>query len=241
MKETTQKLSNAQKASEQVKQQLNESQKENSEIVAQLHKTQEELENYYQKNQDTVNKLNESQKQIANLENDKQNAKQALEKSQKQIEKHKQELPKLEQENQVLLKQLHIVQEELERYYNQAHNIQSEKTSLLYGAAERVKQDLPYRLGATMIQQSKSLKGLLSLPFTLKKIYREFQPIENLPDIASYQDAFEAEKVKRHLSYRLGRIWIKNIGNPIRVIYLPIALTKEVCGFKKNNKKRSLK
>ena len=57
--------------------------------------------------------------------------------------------------------------------------------AVYYGAVDRVKQDLPYRLGAQMIK-AKTVKDLAGLPLALAREYQTFQkqkPIDNLPPI----------------------------------------------------------
>lgn len=149
----------------------------------------------------------------------------------------------LAHENALLIAQLHVVQEELERYHlnSQLPNIdptsksavEVEKT-LFYGAADRIKRQLSYRLGAIMISHSKSMRGLCSMPWALYSEARIFQsekkmvPMQKLPPIWKYEDSHEAERVKKHLSYRLGAILIANMRSPIGWFKLPRALRKEV-------------
>lgn len=145
------------------------------------------------------------------------------------------------QENDLLISQLHQVQEELERYYLENQKLKSEQNKeppkpVYYGAADRVKEDLPYRLGATMVSHSKSAKDLAVLPLALAKEYREFnknKPNDELPAIEEYQDAQEAEKVKKHLSYRLGKTLVDSLKSPKSAIDLPVKLGREIAGFNK--------
>lgn len=147
-------------------------------------------------------------------------------------------------ENEMLHSHLHKVQEELEKYYleNQKLKIantneqRESKTTLYYGAADRIKQDLPYRLGSTMVSRSKNPKDFATLPLALVKEYRDFKNSLNthsLPDIELYHDKHEAEKVKKHLSYRLGSLVTEKTSSPRQAITLPFLLMKEVRKFKK--------
>lgn len=154
---------------------------------------------------------------------------------------------KLEQENEMLIAQLHYVQEELEKIYLKkedkiylGNEILSENVtdhSVFYGAAERVKQDLPYRLGATMIKQGKSAKGLAILPLSLAKEYknfkREYSDLNVLPRLEDYQDAYEGEKVRNHLSYQLGNTLVEGLGHPLRAVKIPYKSFKHILDFKK--------
>lgn len=146
----------------------------------------------------------------------------------------------LQQENELILLQLHQVQEELERYYLENQQLKAKSTASAkpaqapapYGAAERVKQQLSYQLGSKMIERSRSLGGWLGMPFVLMGVARQYK--RELPKrkatkqvpIEKYRDAYEAESVKQHLSYRLGTVLIQHGKNPLRWPVLPFALQK---------------
>lgn len=160
----------------------------------------------------------------------------------------------LKEENDLLLKQLHIVQEELERYYienqklkaggvvHQEKTAAKSKTKPLYGAADRIKRQLSYRLGAVMIEKSRSFGGWLSMPFALReetKRFRQEQAArkgEKLPPIASYRDAYEAERVKQHLSYRLGSTMLEHAKSFTGWLTMPAALYAQVKQFRKSRR-----
>ncbi len=161
----------------------------------------------------------------------------------------------LKQENELLLNQLHQVQEELEALYLAGQGSQpvvvqvpvkpivvSQPKAManFYGSADRVKQHLSYRLGATLIKQSDSFGAWLGLPAAISKELRlhKQRQIEQakkpkLPPIAMYRDAHEAEKVKQHLSYRLGSIMLANSKSPLGWIKMPFALIAESGAFKR--------
>lgn len=164
----------------------------------------------------------------------------------------------LKQENERLLKQLHYTQEELEKYYlkNESPNHSNKLTQTLqvknsiqpsanipvyYGAAERIKNDLPYRLGSKMIKATKP-KDLMFLPLTLAKEYRDFQKFGksqvNLPDLQEYQDRANAEKVREHLSYQLGSMLLESSKSPKATLILPLNMGKRIIEFKKGLKKK---
>jgi len=146
-------------------------------------------------------------------------------------------------ENDLLLLQLMSVQEELEKYYleNKSLKNQLEEKKRYYGASDRIKQQLSYRLGATMIEKSKSIRGIISLPFTLLKVHSQYkkemkdrknQP--KLPLIHTYADYYEAERVKKHLSYRLGQAMVNTLkGNPFGIFILPFKLRAIYKEFKR--------
>ncbi|MEN2385676.1 chromosome partitioning protein ParA [Comamonas sp. A7-5] len=148
----------------------------------------------------------------------------------------------LEKENKLLLTQLHKVQEELERHFLENSKLKAARKPqppVYYGAADRVKQQLSYRLGSTMIRQSRSIGGWLNMPFALSaetKRFRQDQAARKdlkLPPIAQYQDAHEAELIKQHLSYRLGARLLSNTKTLGGRISLPWSLYAEVKAFRK--------
>lgn len=149
--------------------------------------------------------------------------------------------------NELLTVQLQSTQEELEKYYisNQVsasfqkapnQSIGSEKVYLT-GAAELIKQDLAYRIGSTMINHSKSAKSLAKLPAALFKEYRGFQITkadkDSLLNIEMYIDAHEADKTKKHLSYRIGKVLVDGFETPTSPIKIPFRMAKEIIDFKK--------
>ncbi|WP_180379835.1 hypothetical protein [Campylobacter devanensis] len=100
--------------------------------------------------------------------------------------------------------------------------------ALNYGTAKsRIKNQLTYKLGEAMIENSKSLWGYIRMPYILsyikdmhKKEQIDYQekiktnPSLKLPPLESYPDYNEAIKLKNHLSYKLGEALIKaNISN----------------------------
>ena len=244
--------------------QLQDAEAEKALLLEQLHKVQEELEKLYlqgkedKKNLENLNaqtkKLQEQlsvEQQAAKKHKDQLAAEQAKIKAlQEQLakapsnQKTDASVTELKEENDLLLKQLHIVQEELERYFLESQKYKkhsSKKTDVkeYYGAAERVKQQLSYRLGSTMIANSRSFSGWLSMPFALnaevKKFRQDQEKKENqkLPPISAYMDAYEAERVKQHLSYRLGACMIKNSKSLSGWMSMPWKLSQEVKDFRK--------
>ncbi len=107
---------------------------------------------------------------------------------------------------------------------------------ILIGADKRVKSELPYRLGHILVSHAGSPKKIFRIPVDVLKEYQEFQKsaaeLEKLPEISEYQDADKAEKVKQHLSYRLGNVLVENVKSPKKSLILPLLLTKEVINFK---------
>lgn len=109
----------------------------------------------------------------------------------------------------------------------------------LYGAEQRVKQDLPYRIGFTIVSSTKSHKGALLLPLHLLKEYGDYKKnenkIKNLPPLEAYQDRSKGEKAKKHLSYQLGKRVVSISSSPINLFKAPFGMLKDIYSFKKNN------
>ncbi|MBX0887364.1 sulfotransferase family 2 domain-containing protein, partial [Campylobacter coli] len=92
-----------------------------------------------------------------------------------------------------------------------------------YGTAKsRIQNQLSYKLGQTMIVNSKSFLGCLLMPVILlgivishkqeQKIYKqkiEKDPSLKLPSLEQYPDYREATSLKNHLSYKLGKELVK--------------------------------
>lgn len=206
---------------------------ENELLLVQLHQLQSELENSHLKIKDQSKLIEELEKFKISSEK--------LEKKSQEISADNISID-LKEENDLLLIQLNQVQEELERFYIE-RNCDGKgiiaKNSVYSGAPERVKQQLSYRLGATMIAQSRSLGGWLCMPFTLRAEAQRFKQDQakrgdiKLPPITQYSDAYEAEKIKQHLSYRLGARMIANSKSFGGWVAMPWALLKEVKTFQK--------
>ena len=138
-------------------------------------------------------------------------------------------------ENELLLNQLHEVQEELERYYHENQRLKAAANAKpakprYYGAADRIKQQLTYRLGARVILQNQTFWGKVLLLPALWHEARAFKHDQanriekKFPPLNQYADAHEAERVKQHLSYRLGLV-VRQVGyNPFKWPILPFAL-----------------
>lgn len=153
----------------------------------------------------------------------------------------------LHDERFLLMSQLHLAQEELERLFlkEKAWKKPTPKTRKVpapnarLGAADRVKQQLSYRIGNTVVKRSRSLGGWLGMPFALAgeiRSYRREQKkrgTKKLPPLHTYDDAKEAERIKNQLSYRLGSSLVKHGHSPSGWIKLPFALRREFRDFRK--------
>lgn len=155
----------------------------------------------------------------------------------------------LEQENAWLVDELHDTQNLLEKKYaslkpsnidemvQSNKNIQASGTVSIYHTPEsRVKNDFPYRLGATLVK-TKTMKDMLSLPMTVAREYHDYlqikKELESLPPLDKESDVLQAEKTKAHLSYRVGNAITQSIKSPKRIINMPVILGKEILNFKK--------
>lgn len=203
-----------------------------------------------QENQRLNRELQESNSKRQVLENE---LKKINNRTEEQTQSNQSVNSDIEKENELLIVQIHQLQEELERYYIENKKLKSSEVSKSeqtitdleqqpthYGAAERIKQDLPYRLGEKILK-AKQPKHIVSLPFVLAKEYSDFQKnglsVEKLPPIELYKDAYEADKVKEHLSYKVGKVLVDSTKSPKKMVTLPKNLSKEVVGFYKNKKK----
>ncbi|MDY3114139.1 MAG: hypothetical protein SOW25_07440 [Helicobacter sp.] len=90
-----------------------------------------------------------------------------------------------------------------------------------YDAKRRVKNHLAYKLGVAIIDNSKSLFGFVRLPFVLSyiaekhkaesQIYKDkiaTNPTLKLPMLESLKNYKEGLKVKEHLSYKIGELFL---------------------------------
>ena len=221
---------------------------EQTKKLAEMHKLQTDLKAA----QDKAAKLQQAEAVTHKLQADLKAAQDKatkLQHSEAQLKKELQQASakpastELQEENELLLNQLHKVQEELERHYLENSKLkaaQKPQSEAYYGAADRVKQELSYRLGSTMIRQSRSIGGWLNMPFALSaetKRFRQDQAARKdlkLPPIAQYKDAHEAELIKQHLSYRLGARLLNSSKTLGGRISLPWILYAEVKAFRKD-------
>ncbi len=85
----------------------------------------------------------------------------------------------------------------------------------LFGAPERVKNHLAYKLGSSLVA-AKSFKSFVLLPLRLificfgHLIDMRIKKFHKLPPLEAYADYLESLKYKKHLSYRLGSALLNN-------------------------------
>ncbi|WP_096030638.1 hypothetical protein [Campylobacter lanienae] len=111
-----------------------------------------------------------------------------------------------------------------------------EEFTLQYGTAKsRIHNQLSYKLGQAMIENSKSIWGYIRMPYILsyikethqkeQKLYQEkikANPSLKLPPLESYPDYNEAIKIKEHLSYKLGEALINADKSKLKLGYLTL-------------------
>ena len=120
-------------------------------------------------------------------------------------------------------------------------------------AKTRIQNQLSYKLGQAMIENSKSLLGYIRMPFVLsyikdkhkqeQKIYQEKikkDPSLKLPTLESYPDYQESLKEKECLTYKLGEAFIKADktwykGGYVKLWFEIRKLKREFKNRKKNN------
>lgn len=210
-----------------------------------------DAQNEVKKTQDALQAAKSQLKQLEGVQTELKQTKEALQAAQK----HKTTVPQeLKEENELLLSQLLQVQEELERYFLEnkklktagaTYKVESSRKSSgasHYGAAERIKNQLSYRLGSIMIEKSRSLGGWFAMPFALRAETQRFRQEsaarkgKKLPPIESYADAFDAERVKQHLSYRLGATMIQHSVSLSGWFSMPWALYAQVKEFRQSRR-----
>ncbi|EAM0472227.1 alpha-2,3-sialyltransferase [Campylobacter coli] len=156
--------------------------------------------------------------------------------------------------NQTIETKNQTIQSNLTQIKNLNQTIQ-DKDNLLsfqtqYGTAkQRIQNQLSYKLGQTMIINSKNIFGILFMPVYIistllshrqeKKIYQEKikkNPNLKLPPLESYPDYKEALKEKECLTYKLGEALIKASNNWYGGGYIKLLL--EIRKLKKEFKKK---
>lgn len=254
--------------------------KEKESKILSLKKMLNTSEEDNKKQADLVKKLNKiAESNSHSLENKKYNN--------ETVKNNSSELADLRKENKIILRQLHIVQKELEYYFNleetentqelkkfesaktvdkvsvcndskhtpelQSQSIKKTKDVLIteapkvtpFGAEKRIKMELPYRIGASIIENSRTKKGILTMPKAIAMEYIDYNKnmnlINSLPSIEEYGDFDKAEKIKQHLSYQIGEIVAESIKEPKKIIAAPIKIGNRVLFFKKSKLIKSKK
>lgn len=207
--------------------------KEKFELHIKLQKTSEDREKKLKENKDLAEAKDRALAKVQELQQQVRQSQSA--------ELTEPKIKELEEENDLILTQLHQVQEELERYYLENQELKKklpQPQTKPYGAAQRIQKRLSYRLGAVMIANSRSLTGWFRMPFALASEARAYRADKHargdqkLPPIHTYADASDAERYKKHLSYRLGEVFIKHGKTPWGWLVLPFAIRGTLKNFK---------
>ena len=226
-------------------QELDQVKKKFAEQSIELKKKENELVKYSLKDQDFLKKVQELEQikkklieQSIELKQQKEIQNELKEKLQKKEQefnkiraKQIDSLHEIQQENNLLLLQLHQVQEKLEWSFLENAELKKNQQPIYYGAAERVKGELSYKIGAAIIERSRKGWPLLFLPFSMWSLARDYrktppQQDKNQPPLPEYRDYPKAQKAMQHLSYRLGKTWLKHCRTPWGFLIMPFALLK---------------
>lgn len=113
----------------------------------------------------------------------------------------------------------------------------------LYGAAYRVKQQLPYQVGSLIIRNAKTFDGIVKTPLDLTKMvwlyHRHQKKLEQeLPPLENYADVADVVSVEQHLSFRLGKVFVDNYTHPLKWISMPWQAYNVVRDFNKKKIKK---
>ncbi len=234
--EKSAEISSLRERRNQLKTSVAELQEQRKELLARKNRLIAKLEEVEQTNKSLSQLANDRQQQILTLKRERE------EQIEKMTAAHQSEIQKHVKRHDMIVAHMHKAQEELERYYlkekERKRQAEQKKKPAYYGAADRIKNQLSYRLGAVLIQRSRSFSGWLGMPFALAhetRAYRRDKAArsgEKLPPITAYRDVQEAEKVKRHLSYRLGSIMVRHASSPVGWIQMPFLLQREARSFR---------
>ncbi|EAI8625122.1 hypothetical protein I9Q28_06865 [Campylobacter lari] len=161
----------------------------------------------------------------------------------------------LKNKNQNLLDFIFLMQEDIEKLYEKNNNLKNtikdkEKLAYFYmnygTARQRIQKQLSYRLGQTLILNSKSILGVILMPIFListifsyrqeRKNYNnmvKIDPTKKLPLLEEYPDYKDAVKLRNHLSYKLGVVLLESSKKPFSMFLLPYRIIQIIYGFKK--------
>lgn len=148
----------------------------------------------------------------------------------------------LERENLEIKKKLHEAYEEMEKIFINdnpnkiTNNVKVIRIDQRYGAAEIIRKSLQYRLGATIINDTRSINSIPKVPFNLFKNYIDFKnynaSTEEKYDLHDYYDYPKAVELQEHLSYKVGLCIVNSIENPLQAPLLPFRILSEIYKFK---------
>lgn len=109
-----------------------------------------------------------------------------------------------------------------------------------FGAGVRVKNSKEYITGKSIIDICNNPKNIFNIHIIYKenkrKIAEEENKLKSLPDLSSYEDYHEVEKLKDHLSYKIGKEIFTD--RKYKFIKLPVLLLKHTVDHKKNTRSK---
>ena len=158
------------------------------------------------------------------------------------------ELERLKQVNALLVAQLGQVEATLKSEYASARRRSAHAAGSLeqLSAADWVKRHLSYRLGSTMIKNSRSVGGWLAMPWALlwqvveyRRDHRRQKQL-NLTAPKDKSNSHESERVKQYLAYRLGNVMIKQSRSLKGWLTMPWALRREAMRHRQEQSRRKL-
>lgn len=112
-------------------------------------------------------------------------------------------------------------------------------TPAIFGAAKRVQGQFGYMLGSLIVKHFGSFSKVVSLPTQILSLIRRFRADKHsasskkLPALERYADFSEAERVRQHLSFRVGVITLNSTKSLVKLLYLPWALISVVSDFRR--------
>ncbi|MCV3377060.1 6-hydroxymethylpterin diphosphokinase MptE-like protein [Campylobacter sp. IFREMER_LSEM_CL2194] len=84
------------------------------------------------------------------------------------------------------------------------------------GAVDQVKNHLSYKVGKTIVHDTKKISDVVNIPFRLFSIIKNHkkEKNKNCKNLKKYSDYSEALKVQQYFSYKLGKCIVSNYKNP---------------------------
>lgn len=151
--------------------------------------------------------------------------------------------------NNILLAQVHSMQDKVENLSIE-NNLLKNKINFEGSnneiksydkAIDIIKNDLPYRLGSSLVKSANAPLSMIMLPIEMFDQYQGY--IKMLKDNASnsiliYDDNEEVNNVKKHLSYQLGVLLVQGFESPKDFMLTPFRLAKKYIYFRVNMKRK---
>ena len=212
---------------------LSHSQK--TKLEAEIKKSVQQLKSAQQYAEELINQKNVRQTQVSEQQlKELEQVQQTAQKQANELSQQRTFVKKLSQEKSLLFKQVHQLQEKLEQEFLEG---QQKQKLVNQDSSNIVKSQLPYRIGSLILQSKGSVNDMLILPSKILHEKSLHTQEEQEPIAKSEKERIELEKVKGHLSYRLGRTVVDHMQSPTALIKLPFAVLQESLVFKKQQRK----